>query len=226
MLILGNSVLRIPFVSEMLRNGVMTTIDQIYRDNLRLLVKEIGTQEALAEAIDKAPAQLSQWINGSKDSKTGKPRALSRATARDIENKLGKPEGWMDQPHAALRKAKPAGEPTNEVLQQLRLLAKLMPELHAKILNDISTAAEQAAGIVARGRGLRRDDLAPAAPTTLGVPAEPNHPNGGYQKRKLRVTLPPAVEKLIDGEGDDERASSTNAGVQKQKHHRGTRGAS
>lgn len=82
-------------------NRRVATIDQIYRDNLRALIKEHGTQEALSTVIGKSPAQISQWLNGLKDSKTGKPRSMARATAREIERACGKPEGWMDQPHEA-----------------------------------------------------------------------------------------------------------------------------
>lgn len=95
-----NSVPRIYFVSASLRNWRVPTIDQIYRDNLRVLVNEFGTQDALATQLEKSPAQLSQWINASKDSKSGKPRRLSTDMARYIEVRCGKPAGWMDEPHA------------------------------------------------------------------------------------------------------------------------------
>lgn len=76
----------------------MQKIEETYRARLRLLVEEVGTQRALSERIGKSPAQISQWINASPDSKTGKPRTMDRRTAREIEALLGKPEGWMDQP--------------------------------------------------------------------------------------------------------------------------------
>jgi hypothetical protein len=95
-----NSARRIHSVSIPLFNEGVPTIDQIYRENLRTLVAEAGgTQEALGAKIQKSPAQISQWLNASKDSKTGKPRTMSRATAREIERRCGKPEGWMDQHH-------------------------------------------------------------------------------------------------------------------------------
>lgn len=76
----------------------MQKIEETYRARLSLLVKEFGTQRALSERIGKAPAQISQWINASPDSKTGKPRTMDRTTARELERMTGKPEGWMDQP--------------------------------------------------------------------------------------------------------------------------------
>jgi phage repressor protein C with HTH and peptisase S24 domain len=73
-------------------------IEEIYRARLKMLAAEAGSQSALAAMLDKSPAQVSQWINASKDSRTGKPRAMDRSTAREIEKKCGKPDGWMDQP--------------------------------------------------------------------------------------------------------------------------------
>jgi hypothetical protein len=86
------------FVSDLLNTPTMQRIEDIYRTRLRLLALEFGSQVKLAATIDRPANQVSQWINASKDSKTGKPRALSRDMARFIEKKAGKPEGWMDQP--------------------------------------------------------------------------------------------------------------------------------
>jgi len=80
----------------------MKTIEEIYRERLAILIAEAGKSQAkLARALDKQPAQISQWLNASPDSKTGKPRVMSREIAREIEKKLGKPVGWMDQPVTA-----------------------------------------------------------------------------------------------------------------------------
>lgn len=76
----------------------MQPIDVTRRENLGRLIKEAGSQAALSEVIGKAPAQISQWLNASINSKTGKPRVMSNAIAREIESKTNKPEGWMDQP--------------------------------------------------------------------------------------------------------------------------------
>lgn len=76
----------------------MQPIDVTRRENLGLLIKEAGSQAALSEIIGKAPAQISQWLNASVNSKTGKPRVMSNAIAREIELKTGKPSGWMDAP--------------------------------------------------------------------------------------------------------------------------------
>ena len=94
-----NSAARIYLVSATLPNGDVATIDQIYRDNLKLLIAEVGGNQPLADLMGCSASQISQWLNASKDSKTGKPRSMSRATARKLEKVTGKEEGWMDQPH-------------------------------------------------------------------------------------------------------------------------------
>lgn len=92
-----NSATRIDLRSAALKNRSMR-IDEIYRARLRLLIKEAGSQTKLAATIGKSPAQISQWLNASKDSRTGKPRSMDRNTARIIEAACKKPDGWMDQP--------------------------------------------------------------------------------------------------------------------------------
>lgn len=73
------------------------TIDERYRARLRLLVDEYGSQTKLAEASGKSAVQINQWLHASPDAE-GRPRRMSRRSAREIEAALGKPHGWMDQP--------------------------------------------------------------------------------------------------------------------------------
>lgn len=93
----------------------MQTVDEIRLERLQLLIKEHETQAALARKIDKSPAQISQWINRSPDSKTGKPRVMDRGTARTIESACGKPVGWMDQPIDAGSQHPPSSNPHGEI---------------------------------------------------------------------------------------------------------------
>ena len=68
------------------------------RRRLAILVKEAGSQAALSGKTGKSPAQISQWTRALPDSKTGKPRSMSKEIARELEVLCGKPLGWMDQP--------------------------------------------------------------------------------------------------------------------------------
>lgn len=74
----------------------MKTVDVIRRENLHILAKEAGGPGGLAEDLGKSKSQISQWLNASPDSKTGKPRTIGNASAREIEQKKNKPTGWMD----------------------------------------------------------------------------------------------------------------------------------
>lgn len=76
----------------------MKTIEETYRDRLKMLISEYGSQNALAHVINKSATQISQWLNASPDSKTGRPRAIKSDTAREIEIATGKPYAWFDQP--------------------------------------------------------------------------------------------------------------------------------
>lgn len=80
--------------------NAMDTVEDIRRMNLRVLVEQKGSVRAVAELLGKSSAQISQWLNASPDSKTGKPRNISAISARDIEKKLGMPRGLFDQPIA------------------------------------------------------------------------------------------------------------------------------
>lgn len=93
------SLLQIPIVSHWLSNGGML-IDDIRRANLALLAKEAGGVGRLAERLERDQSQISQWLNASKNSATGTPRGMRAGTCRFIEEKMGKPEGWLDVNHA------------------------------------------------------------------------------------------------------------------------------
>ncbi|QMT44253.1 LexA family transcriptional regulator [Neisseria dentiae] len=76
----------------------MKTIEEIRAERLDLIIKQLGSQSNFAEAIGKSPSQVSQWVNSSLDSKSGKPRSLSSSTARKIEKILKLPNAWFDTP--------------------------------------------------------------------------------------------------------------------------------
>ncbi|VVE12459.1 putative HTH-type transcriptional regulator [Pandoraea capi] len=74
----------------------MKTCHEIRKDQLRALTEELGGVRALSEAIGKGEVQIRQWLNASRDSRTGKPRGIADDIARHIEEATGKPVGWMD----------------------------------------------------------------------------------------------------------------------------------
>lgn len=85
----------------MLFNVSMPTNPEIHRENLQLLVDEFKGVGKLAETLGKSDSQVSQWLNASLNSGTGKPRGMRPDTARFIEEKCKKKRGWMDVQHSA-----------------------------------------------------------------------------------------------------------------------------
>lgn len=76
----------------------MKSVDDIRRENLASLRDRCGGNAALAERLGRSEAQVSQWIRGSINSGTGKPRGMREATVRWIEETFGLERGWMDTP--------------------------------------------------------------------------------------------------------------------------------
>jgi len=58
-----------------------------------------------ARAIGRSSAQVSQWVNASLNSGTGKPRGMSSDSCRHIEKMVGRPKGWMDERHGDITPA-------------------------------------------------------------------------------------------------------------------------
>lgn len=100
----------------------MKSIDEVRNQNLRFLVTTRGGVTNLAEQIGKSPSQISQWLNRSLNSETGKPRAMGTVSARHIEGHLGLEFGWMDRLHdeAGIVLAGPPGHGQVPVLSWAR----------------------------------------------------------------------------------------------------------
>lgn len=75
----------------------METISEIRVAKLRTLIDEYGGIKKFCEKIERSEAQVYQWLNAAPDSKSGRPRSMGNKSARYIEDKCDKPEGWMDQ---------------------------------------------------------------------------------------------------------------------------------
>lgn len=133
----------------------MQTVEVTRREKLAVLIQEAGSQAVLSEKIEKAPAQISQWLNASINSKTGKPRVMSNAIAREIEAKIGKPQGWMDQPingaregggNAGAGAALPAEMSLGQTLARLgQELGRASPQTRAAVADLLSRYAQNPA---------------------------------------------------------------------------------
>ena len=63
----------------------MKDIDEIRRENMRLIESEFGTATAAANKAGMSLAQFANLRDGAKDSVTGRPRGMRKGTARKIE---------------------------------------------------------------------------------------------------------------------------------------------
>jgi hypothetical protein len=119
----------------------MKTIDEIRRDKLKMLAAEHGGIGVFATKIGKSSAQLSQWINASPDSKTGKPRGMRAESCRHIEQLSGLKKGWMDQESSEIiSNSTDAHDQSSE--QIFRSKVKLSPNA-ARLINEIIAAEER-----------------------------------------------------------------------------------
>lgn len=89
----------LPAISVVLNNAEMKTIEEIRRENLSALRRMAGSIRQLADQTGVSENQISQWINASKESKTGKPRGMSSTACRKFEEELNLEKGWMDHEH-------------------------------------------------------------------------------------------------------------------------------
>jgi hypothetical protein len=74
----------------------MRTIDDIRHDRLLELIHEAGSIQALADRLGKSHSQISQLKTRARRNEAGDRKTVGTALAREIEEKLGKPAGWMD----------------------------------------------------------------------------------------------------------------------------------
>lgn len=143
----------------------MGTIDEINRANLKALATELGGVGELATTIERSYSQVSQWINASPDSKTGKPRGIRPATCRYIEEKCGKQRGWMDVDHSNISEKLSSPQPVvtisedqvslDEVLELINAYKVASPKERTAIMSLAKTAAKRA---VARHSGTIADN--------------------------------------------------------------------
>jgi len=72
----------------------MKTIEEIRLENLKTLCAGFKSQRQFAIKLGKSAQQVNQWF------RTGQSHApLGSTQAREIEEILDKPRGWMDHDH-------------------------------------------------------------------------------------------------------------------------------
>lgn len=95
----------------------MKLVAEIRRDNLELLIAEMGSLKAVAEHGQTSEIYLSQIRNRAIDQKTGQPRSMGNQIARRLE--AGRAVGWMDEPHQ--------DDPMSRYIAQIKAMLTVIP---------------------------------------------------------------------------------------------------
>ncbi|WP_192429496.1 hypothetical protein ACN9MJ_13625 [Acidovorax facilis] len=122
----------------------MQTVQETRRQRLGLLKEKYGRWVDLNAALnwESTNARLSQIHSGTLRSDRGTPYTMGDDTAREIEQKLNLPLGWMDTPPSA---ADTYG--TNAPLERMAALFAVMePEMQYKVVRMVAALNEQADG--------------------------------------------------------------------------------
>ena len=72
--------------------------EQIRLNNLEILIAEVGSATKVAQLAGTSESYLSQ-VRRKMLTQSGNPRGLGNELTAKLEKGLGKPEGWMDEPH-------------------------------------------------------------------------------------------------------------------------------
>ncbi len=77
--------------------------EQVRLNNLEILIAEAGSATKVAQLAGTSESYLSQ-VRRKMLTQSGNPRGLGNELAEKLEKGLGKPEGWMDEPHEVVYK--------------------------------------------------------------------------------------------------------------------------
>lgn len=108
-------------------------------DNLEILIAEAGSALALAQRAGTSGSYLSQ-VRRQLPTAKGTPRNVGDDLAGKLELAMGKPEGWMDQPHAdllAMIKGGQEGAPNVELAPDIKGLYPLISWVQAGEWSEI-----------------------------------------------------------------------------------------
>jgi len=83
--------------------------EQVRLNNLEILIAEAGSATKVAQLAGTSESYLSQ-VRRRMLTQSGNPRGLGNELAAKLEIGLGKPIGWMDEPHDAVQKISGKGK--------------------------------------------------------------------------------------------------------------------
>ena len=102
--------------------------DEMRLENLRLLVHEHGTQHAAAEKIGIPHTEIIRYLKN-------KHLSVPDYMARNIEQTLDKPNGWMDRKNYDLK----LSESEWELLSKFREMSDKNKKIITTVLNALHT---------------------------------------------------------------------------------------
>lgn len=123
----------------------MKTVEETRRTRLQMLVEKYGGMANLCELLGYArneTATLTRILNANiRHDRGGKPYNMGSPMAREIENKLEKPIGWMDTPPGESDTA----NPNDPISKAVTLLAAMEPEARYQAVRLLDALAQPAA---------------------------------------------------------------------------------
>lgn len=124
----------------------MKTVEETRRERLLSLIEKEGSLANLLEKLGLARnenSRLSRIANANvRHERGGKPYVMGSPMAREIEEKLGLPTGWMDTPPSPID----AYGMTPPLERMAELFAVMEPEMQYKVVRMVAALNEQADG--------------------------------------------------------------------------------
>ncbi|WP_422346959.1 hypothetical protein [Stenotrophomonas sp. DR009] len=155
----------------------MKTIAEIHAENLDTLASGFESQRQFALHLNKDPKQVNQWWG------KGSARGIGPKIAREIEERFGKPIGWLDNDHSQLARldgeiisaAIETAKKSFEIMNQGRFDPEADPEIFAQaIRTTLAKALSMEQGD--RDESARGDGQAGLLDRPAG-PEEARHPS-------------------------------------------------
>ena len=124
----------------------MQTVEETRRERLQILIAKEGSLTGLLEKLGLARtdnSRISRIANANiRHDRGGKPYVMGSPMARQIEEKLDLPTGWMDTP-PGLSETYDTSAPLERLAE---LLACMEPEMQYKVVRMVAALNEPAEG--------------------------------------------------------------------------------
>ena len=124
----------------------MQTVEETRRERLLTLIAKEGSLANLLEKLGLARtdnSRLSRIANANiRHERGGQPYVMGSPMAREVEQKLNLPVGWMDTPPSPMD-----GNAVSQPLERMaELFAVMEPEMQCKVVRMVAALNEQADG--------------------------------------------------------------------------------